>query len=168
MSQERPGVSGKSRMARVLGRALRAPAILERKGTRWLFQAISPPAKIVLVNRGRKSGRLYKTPVLIVDQNPGQGEIVVAPMWGKHTDWYRNVIAGGLVEIHVRGDKRQVEWRELDEAERSPALEAFRGSHPIYGRMLLRALARLNRLEGDPLTWTAGDLPMLGLRELGE
>ena len=160
-------MSGKSRTARVLGRALRMPAVLDRKGTRWMFQAISPPAKIVLVNRGRKSGRLYKTPVLIVVEDPRRGEIVVSPMWGKDTDWYRNVIAGGLVEIHVRGEKRQVEWRELDEAERRPALEAFRAAHPIYSRMILRTLARLNGLEGDPLTWTAGDLPMLGLQRVG-
>ena len=96
-----------------------------------------------------------------------RNRIVVSPMWGKDTDWYRNVIVGGLVEIHVRGEKRQVEWRELDEAERRPALEAFRAAHPIYSRMILRTLARLNGLEGDALTWTAGDLPMLGLRRVG-
>jgi deazaflavin-dependent oxidoreductase (nitroreductase family) len=160
-------VNGKSRMARVLGRALRMPALLDRKGTRWMFQAISPPAKIVLVNRGRKSGRLYKTPVLIVVEDSEGGEIVVSPMFGQDTDWYRNVIAGGLVEIHVRGEKRQVEWREVDEAERRPALEAFRAAHPIYSRMILRTLARLNGLEGDPLTWKAQDLPILGLRSVG-
>jgi deazaflavin-dependent oxidoreductase (nitroreductase family) len=160
-------VSGKSRMARVLGRALRMPAVLDRTGTRWMFQAISPPEKIVLVNRGRKSGRLYKTPVLIVVEDREREEIVVSPMWGKDTDWYRNVIVGGLVEIHVRGEKRQVEWRELDEAERRPALEAFRASHPVYSRMIYRMLGRLNRLEGDPMTWRAPDLPMLGLRRVG-
>jgi deazaflavin-dependent oxidoreductase (nitroreductase family) len=132
-----------------------------------MFQAISPPAKIILVNRGRKSGRLYKTPVLIVVEDPERTEIVVAPMWGKDTDWYRNVIAGGLVEIRVRGEKRQVEWRELDEPERRPALEAFRAAHPVYSRMIFRMLARLNGLEGDPMTWTAPELPMLGLRRVG-
>jgi deazaflavin-dependent oxidoreductase (nitroreductase family) len=154
-------------MARVLGRALRMPAVLDRKGTRWMFQAISPPAKIVLVNRGRKSGRLYKTPVLIVVEDREREEIVVSPMWGKDTDWYRNVIVGGLVEIHLRGEKRQVEWRELDEAERRPALEAFRAAHPIYSRMILRVLARLNGLEGDPGEAAVQNLPMLGLRRVG-
>jgi deazaflavin-dependent oxidoreductase (nitroreductase family) len=132
-----------------------------------MFQAISPPAKIVLVNRGRKSGRLYKTPVLIVVEDREREEIVVSPMWGKDTDWYRNVIVGGLVEIHLRGEKRQVEWRELDEAERRPALEAFRAAHPIYSRMILRVLARLNGLEGDPGEAAVQNLPMLGLRRVG-
>jgi deazaflavin-dependent oxidoreductase (nitroreductase family) len=154
-------------MARVLGRTLRMPGALDRKGTRWMMQALTPTTVIVLVHRGRKSGRLYKTPVLIVVEDREREEIVVSPMWGKDTDWYRNVIVGGLVEIHLRGEKRQVEWRELDEAERRPALEAFRAAHPIYSRMILRVLARLNGLEGDPGEAAVQNLPMLGLRRVG-
>jgi hypothetical protein len=77
------------------------------------------------------------------------------------------VIAGGLVAIHVRGEKRQIEWRELDEAERRAAGEAFRNAHPIYSRMILRVIARLNRLEGDPGEAALRNLPMLGLRRVG-
>jgi deazaflavin-dependent oxidoreductase (nitroreductase family) len=161
-------VSGKSRMARVLGRAMRMPGVLDRKGTRWMIQVLSPPPTvIVLVHRGCKSGRLYKTPLSILVEDPERGEIVVSPMWGKDADWYQNVIAGGLVEIHVRGEKRQVEWRELDEAERRAAGEAFRDAHPIYSRMILRTLARLNGFEGDPGEAAVRKLPMLGLRRVG-
>src|SRR2546428_7454183 len=147
----RPGVRGKSRMARVFGRALRMPAVFDHRGTRWMIQVLGPPPTvIILVNRGRKSGRLYKTPLSILGEDSEREEIVVSPMWSRDSDWYRNVIAGGLVEIHVRGEKRQVEWRELDEAERRAAGEAFRDAHPIYTRMiLLRMLARLNGFEGD-------------------
>src|SRR5919198_753605 len=163
----RPGVSGKSRMARVLGRILRQTSAFDRKGTRWMIQVLSPPPTvIVLVHRGRRSGRLYKTPLSILVEDPERGEVVVAPMWGRDSDWYRNVIAGGLVEIHVRGEKRQVEWRELDEAERRAAGEAFRDAHPIYSRMIVRRLARLNRLEGDPGEAAMRNLPMLGLRRV--
>ena len=88
-------------------------------------------------------------------------------MWGKDTDWYRNVIVGGLVEIHVRGEKRQVEWRELDEAERRAAGEAFRHAHPVYSRIILRTLVRLNGLEGDPAEAAVQALPMLSLRRVG-
>src|SRR5207247_3677325 len=129
--------------------AMRTPVVFDRKGTRWMMQAFPPPTVIVLVHRGRKTGRLYKTPLSILLEDPDRGEIVVSPMWSTDCDWYRNVIAGGLVEIHVRGDKRQVEWRELDEAERRAAGEAFRAAHPIYGRMIVHRLARLNRPEGD-------------------
>jgi deazaflavin-dependent oxidoreductase (nitroreductase family) len=151
-------MSGKSRMARVAGRAMRMP------GVRWMWQALPTPPVIVLVHRGRKSGRLYKTPLSILAEDPEREEIFVSPMWSRDSDWYRNVTAGGLVEIHVRGEKRQVEWYELDEAEGRAAGEAFRDAHPIYSRMVLRMLARLNRLEGDPAEAVMQNLPMLGLR----
>jgi deazaflavin-dependent oxidoreductase (nitroreductase family) len=161
-------VSGKSRAARVLGRTMRQTSVFDRKGTRWIIQVLSPPPTvIVLIHRGRKSGRLYKTPLSILVEDPQRGEVVVGPMWSRDSDWYQNVIAGGLVEIHVRGEKRQVEWRELDEAERRAAGEDFRDAHPIYSRMILRILARLNGLEGDPGEAAARNLPMLGLRRVG-
>ena len=165
------GVSGTSRKRRALGRAMRTLAVFDHKGTSWMMQVLAPPPtlrKLVLVNRGRKSGRLYKTPLSILHEDPVRGEVVVSPMFGRDSDWYRNVIAGGLVEIHVRGDKQQVEWRELDEAERRDAREAFREAHPIYVRILLRRLARLHGLEGDPEEAVLNlNLPMLGLHRAG-
>jgi deazaflavin-dependent oxidoreductase (nitroreductase family) len=146
---------------------MRMPSVLDRRGTRWLFQAFPPPTVIVLVHRGRKSGRLYKTPVSILVGDPERGEVVVSPMWSRNTDWYRNVIVGGLVEVRVRGEAWQVEWRELGEAERRATGEAFRDAHPIYSRMVLRMLVRLNGLGGDPGEAVVRALPMLRLRRVG-
>src|SRR5881396_1554303 len=106
---------------------MRQTAVFDRKGTRWMLQVLSPPPTvIVLVHRGRKSGRLYETPLSILVEDPERGEIIVGPMWGRDSDWYRNVVAGGLVEVHVRGEERQVDWRELHEAERRAAMDAYR------------------------------------------
>jgi len=154
-------MSGKSRTARVLGRTMRMP------GVRWMWQALPTPPVIVLVHRGRNSGKVYKTPLSILVEDPEREEFIVSPMWGKDGDWYRNVIAGGLVEIHVRGERRQVEWRDLDEAERRAAGESFRDAHPIYSRMVLRMLARLNGFEGDRYEAVVRNLPMLSLRRAG-
>jgi deazaflavin-dependent oxidoreductase (nitroreductase family) len=161
------GMSGKSRAARVLGRTLRMPSVLDRKGTRWLLQTLSPATVIVLVHRGRKSGKLYKTPVEVLRDDHERGELVVSPMWGRDSDWYRNVVAGGLIEAHVRGEKRQVEWRELDEPERRAAINAYREAHPLYSRMILRMLARVNGFEGNPEEAVLRELPMLSLRRVG-
>jgi deazaflavin-dependent oxidoreductase (nitroreductase family) len=160
-------VSGKSRGARLLGRTLRMPSILDRKGTRWMLQALSPAPVIVLVHRGRKSGRAFKTPVEIMVDDPERGELIVAPMWGRDSDWYRNVVAGGLIEAHVRGETRQVEWRELEEPERRAAINAYREAHPLYSRMILRMLVRVNGFEGNPEEAVLRELPMLGLRRVG-
>jgi deazaflavin-dependent oxidoreductase (nitroreductase family) len=160
-------MSGKSRGARILGRTLQMPSVLDRKGTRWMLQALSPAPVIVLVHRGRKSGRVYKTPVEIIVDDPDPGELVVAPMWGRDSDWYRNMVAGGLGEIHVRGEERQVEWRELDEAERRAAIDAYREAYPVYSRIILRMLVRVNGLGGDPEQAVVRELPMVGLRRVG-
>jgi deazaflavin-dependent oxidoreductase (nitroreductase family) len=161
-------VNSKSRAARVLGRTLRMPSVLDRKGTRWLLQALSPATVIVLVHRGRKSGKLYKTPIEVLRDDHERGELVVSPMWGRDSDWYRNVVAGGLIEVHVRGEKRQVEWRELgDEPERRAAINAYREAHPLYSRIILRMLVRVNGFEGNPEEAVLRELPMLGLRRVG-
>src|SRR5438067_13801136 len=124
-------------MARVFGRALRMTGALDRNGTRWLIPVLSPPPTVlILVNRGRKSGRLYKTPLSILAEDPDRGEIFVSPMWSRDSDWYKNVIAGGLVEIHVGGEKRQVEWRELDVVEGRGAGEGFGYACVMYSGMM--------------------------------
>jgi deazaflavin-dependent oxidoreductase (nitroreductase family) len=161
------GVSGKSRGARALGRTLRMPSVLDRKGTRWMLQALSPATVIVLVHRGRKSGRLYQTPVEVLVDDLERHELVVSPMWGRDSDWYRNVVAGGLVEVHVRGDQRRVDWRELGETERRGAIKAYRDAHPFYSRVILRMLVRVNGFEGDAEEAVIRELPMLGLRRVG-
>jgi deazaflavin-dependent oxidoreductase (nitroreductase family) len=155
-------------MARVLGRAMRSPAAFDRKGTRWMLQLFAAPTVIVLVHRGRRSGKLYRTPLSVLAGDPEWGEIVVSPMWSRDADWYRNVIAGGLVEIRVRGEQRQVEWRELDGAEARAAGETFRAAHPVYSKIIVRSIVRLNRLGGDdPYEAVLQNLPMLGLRRAG-
>jgi deazaflavin-dependent oxidoreductase (nitroreductase family) len=122
---------------------------------------------VVLVHRGRKSGRLFRTPLEVVVDDRDRGKLVVAPMWGADSDWYRNVVAGGLVEVHVRGENRPVEWRELDEHERRAAMDAYRQAHPVYSGIILRMLVRVNRLKGDPREAVLREVPMLGLRRVG-
>ena len=129
-----------------------------------MLQALSPAPVIVLVHRGRRSGKLYKTPVEALTEDAAGGKVVVSPMWGKKSDWYRNVVAGGLVEVHVRGEERQVEWRELtDEGERRAAMDAYREAHPIYSRLILRMLVSVNGFEGDPEQAVLRELPFLEL-----
>jgi deazaflavin-dependent oxidoreductase (nitroreductase family) len=143
---------------------MRMPGVLDRKGARWALQTLSPATVIVLVHRGRRSGRLYKTPVEVLHHDRERDELIVSPMFGRNSDWYRNAVAGGLVEVHVRGEKRQVEWRELDEAERRTAINFYRETHPLYSRLILRMVARVNHFEDDREDALLRELPMLGLR----
>jgi deazaflavin-dependent oxidoreductase (nitroreductase family) len=152
------------RARRILGRAMRVPAVLDRPRTRWLLNALSPAPILVIVHRGRRSGRIYRTPVEAVAVDAAQGEYVVAPLWGERSDWYRNVIAGGLVEARVDGEGQRFECRRLAEEERRQAIAAYRGEHPVYSRAILAMLVFLHGLEGEPGDAVARGLPMLALR----
>ena len=46
----------------------------------------------ILSHTGRKSGKIYKIPIIVV---PVQNGFVIALTYGKKTDWYENVKAKG-------------------------------------------------------------------------
>jgi deazaflavin-dependent oxidoreductase (nitroreductase family) len=112
------------------------------------------------------SGRVFKTPVEILANDPEKREFVVSPMLGRDSDWYRNVVAGGLIEVHVRSEAQEVEWRELDEAERRAAMDRYRQAHPLYSRIVLRMVARVNGFNGDPEQVVLREIPMVRLRRV--
>lgn len=58
----------------------------------------------VIVHRGRRSGKQYRTPVNVFPR-PG-GRYVIALTYGPDTDWVKNVIAAGGCELLTHG--RQV------------------------------------------------------------
>jgi deazaflavin-dependent oxidoreductase (nitroreductase family) len=49
------------------------------------------PGWVVVCHRGRKSGRLYRTPVNAYKRGD---KLAVVLMYGDQTDWVRNVLAG--------------------------------------------------------------------------
>ena len=59
------------------------------------------PGLGVVVHRGRRSGRQYRTPVNVFPR-PG-GRYVVALTYRPDTDWVKNVMAAGGCELLTRG-----------------------------------------------------------------
>lgn len=54
----------------------------------------------VIVHRGRKSGRTYRTPVWVFS---GDGEYRVALTYGADVDWLRNILASGAFQLEAKG-----------------------------------------------------------------
>jgi deazaflavin-dependent oxidoreductase (nitroreductase family) len=68
----------------------------------------------VIKHRGRRSGTLFQTPVVV---RPVRGGFIVPMPWGERTDWYRNVRAAGEFVIRWNGrDYRVVEPAVIDTA----------------------------------------------------
>src|SRR5438128_6643025 len=70
------------------------PLVLLLAGTRLL------PLYGVIEHRGRRSGKVFLTPVVV---RPTDDGFVVPMPWGEGTDWYRNVRAAGGCVIRWKG-----------------------------------------------------------------
>jgi deazaflavin-dependent oxidoreductase (nitroreductase family) len=82
---------------------------------------------------GRKSGRTYETPVILVRVPEG---FIAELTYGDGVNWYRNVVAaGGCVVIHHR-----IEYR-IDRVEPCSA-ERGQSAYPFPFRQVLRVTGR--------------------------
>ena len=73
-----------------------------KAGLNRITKHIAPwmPGFGVVVHRGRRSGRLYQTPVNVFATEDGY---VLALTYGPDTDWVKNVLAAGGCELWTRG-----------------------------------------------------------------
>ena len=99
----------KPRFGGVLWRLSRltSPAMLPLAGKRW------NPIFRVVEHRGRKTGRVYRTPVAARRNDDG---FSVALAFGAQVDWYRNLVAAGGGTIHWHGDEYSVRAPERIDA----------------------------------------------------
>jgi deazaflavin-dependent oxidoreductase (nitroreductase family) len=82
--------------------APRALAKFNRHVTNRVFGTVAPhlPGFGVIVHKGRRSGRTYRTPVNMFRTDDGY---LVALTYGKDSDWVRNVVAAGGCDAISRG-----------------------------------------------------------------
>jgi deazaflavin-dependent oxidoreductase (nitroreductase family) len=107
-----------------------APAWLARAnriGLNRVTKFIAPwaPGWAVVIHRGRRSGRIFRTPLWAFRR---QGGYLIALTYGSDTDWLRNVIAAGGCELETRRRRYQVGSPRVyrdDNASDMPALIRF-------------------------------------------
>jgi deazaflavin-dependent oxidoreductase (nitroreductase family) len=92
------------------------PLVMRLAGTRLL------PLYGVITHRGRRSGKLFHTPVVV---RPTPGGFIVPMPWGETTDWYRNIRAAGGCEIRWKGRTYSMTNPQVLNAEQT--LSAFSG-----------------------------------------
>src|SRR5258708_1484790 len=94
--------SGMLSLSRVFNRV-----ILPLAGTRLM------PLYGILEHRGRKSGKTFRTPVVV---RPTSDGFIVPMPWGEGTDWFRNVSAAGGCAIVWKGRPYQLSQPEVIDA----------------------------------------------------
>ncbi|UXA20929.1 nitroreductase family deazaflavin-dependent oxidoreductase [Mycobacterium sp. SMC-4] len=89
---------------------------LARSATPWL------PGLGTLEHVGRKSGRRYRTPLLVFRTQDGFAILIG---YGLETDWLKNVLAGGPTVLHKRGQAIALSNPEvMTKAEAEPLVTA--------------------------------------------
>ena len=83
-------------------RVPRAVANFNSRITNPAARSITPwlPGQGTLEHVGRKSGKRYRTPLLVFPTRDG---FVVLIGYGLESDWLKNVFAGGQAVLHKRG-----------------------------------------------------------------
>lgn len=123
--RETAGPAPKPRFGGVLWRISRLtrPAMLPIAGKRW------NPIFAVVEHRGRRTGRVYRTPVAARRSSNG---FIIALAFGAQVDWCRNLVASGGGTIQWRGDVYSV-----TAPERVDAVTVLSTFDPVQ-RLLLR------------------------------
>ena len=112
------------------GRFAKRMARMNRVGANRVQLLWAPyvPPWAVVVHRGRRTGKTYRTPVSAFVRS---GRVAIALTYGTDTDWVRNVISGGGAELVRRGRTRPL---------RNPVIVA-RGDHAADLPRLVRRVA---------------------------
>lgn len=110
-----------------------------RPFARWL------PGLGVVVHRGRRSGKQYRTPVNVFPR-PG-GRYVLALTYGSDTDWLKNVMAAGGCELLTRGRQIRLAGPRLFHDETRHEIRVL--ERLILGRLHVYDFLELRIVPGD-------------------
>ncbi len=95
-----------------------------KAGLNRVTKFIAPwaPGWAVVVHRGRKSGKTFRTPLWAFRRQDG---FVVALTYGAEADWVRNVISAGGCELETRRRRYQVGDPRVYRDENATDMPAF-------------------------------------------
>jgi deazaflavin-dependent oxidoreductase (nitroreductase family) len=107
-------------------------ARFNRRGTNRVTRSFAGrmPGFAIVIHRGRRSGRRYRTPVNLFRAGGG---FAIALTYGRDRDWVRNVLAAGRCELQTRGRVMPAESPRIVTDERASVA-------PVAIRPVLRAM----------------------------
>lgn len=143
----------------LLRNLLRFPTVLYRFQLGWLLGR----SHLLLRHRGRRSGAVRRTVLEVMAFDPGTQERVVASYWGERSDWWRNVRAGGALEVVGLGGRFVPAVRFLDLDERIRALHRYRTQRPAWAWLGAVAFGLPRGRDPATIAQIASILPMIAL-----
>jgi deazaflavin-dependent oxidoreductase (nitroreductase family) len=99
----------------------------------WLL-----PPWAVICHRGRRTGRLYRTPV---NAYARERRLAVVILYGERSDWVRNVLAGKAMVVRAGRTYRLLEPRVLDPRQAGDVSPLARALGRMSGKLLVAGLS---------------------------
>jgi deazaflavin-dependent oxidoreductase (nitroreductase family) len=96
-----------------------------------------------LTHTGRRSGRRFHTVLEVVDHDRSTGAVTVVSGFGRGSDWFRNVRAGGPVAVDLGKGPRPADHEVLSGAEAEALLAAYERRNRVIAPILRRALSAM-------------------------
>ena len=140
--------------------ALRLPIWLYRLGLSWLLGH----RFLLLVHRGRRTGRVRETVLEVVRYDPATRESIVAAAWGNQADWYRNIQAQPALRVRTGGVRYTPSQRFLSPDEVYATLRTYERRYPVAARVIGPRLGIPFGRSEAALRAFAASLPMVGFR----
>jgi len=103
------------------------PESATRAETPWFIKNVMNPifkltgAFPIVSVRGRRSGKIYKTPINVLDQS---GTLYLVSPRGE-TGWSRNLRTVGECSLKMKGSERRYRASEVPASERQPLIDAY-------------------------------------------
>ncbi|WP_019972266.1 nitroreductase family deazaflavin-dependent oxidoreductase [Mycobacterium sp. 141] len=103
-------------------------------GLNRLTRFIAPwaPGWAVVIHRGRKSGRIFRTPLWAFKRPNGY---VIALTYGRQADWVRNVLAAGGCELETRRHRYRLTAPQVYQDKTAADM-------PVFIRFILRRVIK--------------------------
>jgi deazaflavin-dependent oxidoreductase (nitroreductase family) len=124
---------------------LRLPAAMYRANAGWVLGH----RFLCLTHRGRRTGRRYRTVLEVLAWEPATREAIVISGFGRRANWYRNVLAGGAVEVEIARECWLPRVRALGPTEAVEVLADYERRNRPLTPVVRKVLSRLARIEYD-------------------
>jgi deazaflavin-dependent oxidoreductase (nitroreductase family) len=116
---------------------------------RWLFHAptylyrarlgfVFGHRFLMIEHRGRRSGTRYRTVVEVAGRS--SDEWFVAAGYGPGSDWYRNLVAGGLEAVWIGSRRHAATARFPDADEAARVFARYEADHPRAAKVIMDEL----------------------------
>lgn len=116
---------------------------------------------VQLSHIGRRSGKIYKTVVEVVDYDPDQRKIYIASGFRQKSDWYKNIQKTPQIEVNFRGKQYEAVAKELDQVDSEKVLLNYTHHHPLAMKELAKFMGYEIDGSDDDVRRLAGELPLI-------